>query len=272
VDPDAYRRESRERWNLAAPGWLARADRMEAAGMPVSAWLVDAIAPQPGHTVLELAAGTGDVGLLVAELVTPGGEVIVSDFSPGMLTAAQERARARGVANVRFRQIDAESIDWPAASLDAVICRWGLMLLADPGAALREIRRVLRPGRRLALAAWAGRDDNPWRALMDVGLGAPAEDSGPGMFAWGDPQTIASQLEEAGFLEHHVEAVGLEWAFASAAAWIDETRQISPNFAEAVAGREEELREALERVAAPYAQPDGSLRLPGRSWVAWASA
>src|SRR5919198_3735025 len=131
--------------------------------MPVSAWMVEAIDPQPGHTVLELAAGTGDTGLLAAELIEPGGTLICSDFAPEMLATAQRRAEELGIRNVRFRQIDAETaIDLEAASVDGVLCRWGYMLMIDPGTALQETRRVLKSGGRLALAAWTGPEDNLW--------------------------------------------------------------------------------------------------------------
>ena len=82
-----------------------------------------------------------------------------------MITVAQARAERLGITNVRFRQIDAESIDQPAASLDGVLCRWGYMLMADGEAALRETRRILRPGARVALAAWTGPGENPWASL-----------------------------------------------------------------------------------------------------------
>ena len=82
-----------------------------------------------------------------------------------MITAAQARAEQLGIANVRFRQIDAEGIDQPAASLDGVLCRWGYMLMADGEAALRETRRVLKPGARVALAAWTGPAENPWASI-----------------------------------------------------------------------------------------------------------
>ncbi len=102
MDPVEYRRESRRRWGAAARAWAAHPEMVRDAFMPVSLWLVDAIAPQPGHRVLELAAGTGEVGFLAAELIQPGGELITSDFAPEMLSAAQERATALGLQGVRF--------------------------------------------------------------------------------------------------------------------------------------------------------------------------
>jgi ubiquinone/menaquinone biosynthesis C-methylase UbiE len=123
---------SRDRWAAVAKGWEAHADAFRANTMPVSSWMVDAIGPQPGHTVLDLAAGIGDVGFLAAEMIAPGGTLITSDVAPEMLSAARRRAEALGIRNVRFRQIDAQTMDLEAASLDGVLCRWGYMLMDDP--------------------------------------------------------------------------------------------------------------------------------------------
>src|SRR5918998_5406632 len=143
---DDVRTASRRRWARSAPGWRARAELQRRSTMPVSIWMVESLAPQPGHTVLELGAGLGDTGFLAAELIQPGGTLICSDFVPEMLSAAQRRAQALGIANVRFKQIDAaDAIDLEAASVDGVLCRWGYMLMADPEAALKETRRILRP-------------------------------------------------------------------------------------------------------------------------------
>src|SRR3954447_1856097 len=115
--------EMRERWKRAAEGWERRAEQFARDTLPVSAAMVEAIQPQPGQTVLDLAAGLGDTGYLAAELIEPGGQLITSDFSPEMLSAAQRRAKG---SNVRFRQIDLSlPIDQPAASIDGVLCRWG---------------------------------------------------------------------------------------------------------------------------------------------------
>ncbi|HTE62375.1 MAG TPA: methyltransferase domain-containing protein, partial [Solirubrobacteraceae bacterium] len=223
--PDDFRAQSRRRWRDQAEGWESRRDELRASTMPVSAWMIDAIDPQPGDTLLELAAGTGDTGLLAAELVEPGGTLISSDFSPEMLQTAQRRAEELGVRNVRFKQIDAEtSIDLEAASVDGVLCRWGYMLMAEPEHALRETRRVLKPGRRVALAAWAGPDDNPWSALptremIARGVVEPPDPSLPGQFTWGEEGVIARHLDAAGFTEHHVESLAFTIPYRSAADW-----------------------------------------------------
>ena len=250
--------------------------------MPVALWLVDAIAPQPGHRVLELAAGTGEVGFLAAELIQPGGELITSDFAPEMLTVAQERAAELRLQGVRFKQIDAESIDLDAGSLDGVLCRWGYMLMADPETALRETRRVLRPGGRVALAAWAGAEDNPWsslfgRELRRLGLAQPPEPGAPDQFAWADPGLIEEQLASVGFVDDiHVE--GLRWTVPYPAfdAWWATTLEMSVRLrdvVDALAPEDgERFRDALREAAQPFTAEDGSLALPARTWVARATA
>jgi SAM-dependent methyltransferase len=279
MDADAYRRESRRRWGESAAGWKRRDAFVGRAAMPVSAWLVDALELQPGHRVLELAAGTGEVGLLAHELIQPGGELIISDFAPEMLTAAQERVEARGLRGVRFKQIDAESIDLEAASLDGVLCRWGYMLMADPGAALRETRRVLRPGGRVALAAWTGPQDNPWSALIGrelVRRGAwePPDPEEPGQFAWAEEGVVGRLLAEAGFADVEVDVVAFENRYASFEDWIASQRDLSLRTDEALRTRPDtdQILEALRAAAAPYAREDGSVVMPARTWVAVAEA
>ena len=280
--PDDFRAQSRRRWRDQAEGWESRRDELRTSTMPVSAWMIDAIDPQPGDTLLELAAGTGDTGLLAAELVEPGGTLISSDFSPEMLQTAQRRAEELGVRNVRFKQIDAEtSIDLEAASVDGVLCRWGYMLMAEPEHALRETRRVLKPGRRVALAAWAGPDDNPWsvlplREMVARGLAEPPDPALPGQFTWGEEGVIARHLDAAGFTEHHVESLAFTIAYRSAADWWAAQEALSSAFRAAGAGASDEdlaaVGDAVDRHAERFAAPDGTLEIPARTWLAWAAA
>jgi SAM-dependent methyltransferase len=276
-----YRRESRAMWARAAAGWKAHRDALRASTMPVSAWMVDALAPQPGDTLLELAAGTGDTGFLAAELIRPTGTLISSDVVPEMLTTAQERAAELGIDNVRFRQIDAESIDVEAASLDGVLCRWGYMLMADPVAALRETRRVLRPGASVALAAWADPRANPWASLpgqelVSRGLMEPPDPDAPGQFFWAREGVIADALEDAGFVEPTVETVEFTIDYRDLDDWWRTGTDMSPRYGDALGALDgavrEELREAIARAAAPFIAQDGRLELPASTWVATAAA
>jgi SAM-dependent methyltransferase len=281
-DPVRYRTEARKRWGAQAAGWRRHADALRHATMPVTAWMVDAIEPQPGHDILELAAGPGDVGFLAAELIRPNGTLISSDVSPEMLTAAQERAKELAIHNVRFLQVDAESIDLPAASVDAVLCRWGYMLLADPEAALRETRRVLRPGGRVALAAWTKREENLWlseamRALVDRGLMEPPAPDEPGPFAWAPEGRIAETLDAAGFDDVEVDTVEFAMRYPRGVdQWWDTTYDTSTLFRERVDALDDaaraELRATYAERFARHIGPGGTLTLPARTWVAVAAA
>lgn len=272
--------ESRDRWVRAAEGWEARATQMARDTMPVSSRLVDLVRPQPGHTLLDLAAGLGDTGFLAAELIRPGGTLITSDFAPEMLTAAQKRAPQN--ADVRFKQIDLSApIDVEAASIDGVLCRWGYMLLDDPEFALRETRRILKRDATVALAAWSGPDDNLWsalpvRILQRRGILEQDAPGGPGQFAWQDPNLIEDTMATAGFLEPEVEAVEFAMRYDDVDDWWVAQTQMSTRTGDAdkqldFATRSDVLAE-LEEAAQPFTQPDDSLIIPARTWVASATA
>ena len=279
---DDIRQQSRVRWTATAQGWGRRADQLRRATMPVSAWMVDAVGPQPGDTLLELAAGPGDTGFLAAELIRPGGTLICSDFVPEMLNVAQERAQALGLDNVRFKQIDAETgIDVEAASIDGALCRWGYMLMADPVTALAQTRRVLKPGGRLALAAWTGPDENLWSALpvremVARGLEERPDPDAPGQFAWADQRVIADRLEEAGFVDFELAAVDFTVGYASLEDWWASTRDLSMRFADATVRLNEatkaEIGAALAEAARPFTDGDGAIAIPARTWTAVATA
>ena len=273
--------EAKERWRRAAAGWEARADWFHEQTLPAAAWLIEAVDPQPGQTILDLAAGVGDTGFLAAELLQPGGTLITADFSPEMLSAAQRRAERHGVTNVRFRQMDANlPLDQPAASLDGVLCRWGYMLLNDGEDALRETRRILKAGAAVALAAWTSADENLWsaapaRVLQARGLMEP-DPPGPCQFAWAEPGAVAEHMENAGFVEPRVERVAMPFRFADVDEWWTHVTQTSVRIGLAdeqldYATRSDVLAD-LERAAEPFEQVDGTLVIPAATWVATATA
>ncbi len=280
-DVDAQRDQILERWEQAAAGWARRADRVRATGMPVSAWMIDHLRLQPGQRVLELAAGPGDTGFFAAELIRPGGTLISSDASEAMLEVARERARSLGIENVEFKRLELEWIDLPAASVDAILCRWAVMLSVEPAAALRECRRVTRPGGSLAVAVWDQAGANPWatipaEALVRLGHVPPPEPSAPGMFALSDSVRLAEIVADAGFVDVVVDAIRLDRSYPGLDEFLAETRDLSRIFSEVYERLSDaERKELVDDIAAgarPFTDSDGSLRLPGSSLVAAASA
>jgi ubiquinone/menaquinone biosynthesis C-methylase UbiE len=279
-DADAYRAASLRGWEEAAPGWVRSQDMLREFGAPVSHWLIDAIVPQPGQRVLELAAGLGETGMLAAELVAPAGGAIVSDQAEAMLAGARGRAVELRLSNVEFLVLNAESIDLPVASVDAVVCRWGYMLMADPPAALSEARRVLRPGGRLAIAVWDAAERNPWAQLpilelRERGLTPVPGEGMPGQFALGDRTRLRELLEQAGFVEVRVESLRLSRRHASFAEMWEQTLDLSRVFHDAVMARPaSEIADIEASLAArlePYTAADGSLEIPAQTLVASAT-
>jgi ubiquinone/menaquinone biosynthesis C-methylase UbiE len=249
--------------------------------MPVSVTMVDALALQPGQRVLELAAGPGDTGFMAAELVSPGGTLISSDGAERMLAVARERAEAAGITNVEFRQLELEWIDLEAASVDAVLCRWGIMLIVDPEAAAREIRRVLRPSGRAAFAVWDRAERNPWatipgRAMVELGHAEPPDPSAPGMFTLGDEGALEGLLESAGFTGVTIRPVAVERHYEELDRYLEETVDMSPTFGatfkELSAEDQDEVLARVTAGARPFMAADGSVMLPGSSLVAVATA
>ena len=160
--------------------------------------------------MLELACGPGGLGLAAAARVAPGGEVVLSDVAAEMTAIAAARAGALGLANVSTRELDLESIDQPDDAYDVVLCREGLMFATDPARAAREIRRVLRPGGRVALAVWGPRERNPWLGVVfdavSAQIGRPVPPPGiPGPFSLADSDGLGALLTDAGLADVVVE-------------------------------------------------------------------
>jgi SAM-dependent methyltransferase len=281
IDADEFRAAARDSWDSAAGGWEKRREDFQRAAEPVSRWLIEHLDLEDGETVLELAAGPGDTGFMAAKAIGPMGTLISSDSSPEMVEVARRRATELGIGNADFRVLEAEWIDLSAASVDAVVCRFGYMLLADPEAALRDTRRVLRSGGRLTLAAWDDPQVNPMitsmtAVLVELGhLDPPVPDT-PGPFRFAVPGRIQELLETAGFEDIEVDAVDFSYAFESLDAYFELQSDLSPS-AGPTLGRlspaeHTVFRDALDARLAPYVKDDGSVEMPGRTLVAAAGA
>ncbi len=205
-----------------APTWAKRRAEVEKAAAPVREWLLAALDPAPGQTLLELAAGVGDTGFDAAGRISPGGRLITSDFSPAMLEGARRRAAELEVGNVEFRVLDAQQIALDDDCVDGVVCRYAYMLMPDPAAAFAETRRVLRSGGRAVFAVWAAMERNPWLAIAGISLGQrglmppPPPPPAPGPFSLASPELVEGMLHSAGFTEVRSDEVGVTFAIDDA--------------------------------------------------------
>jgi SAM-dependent methyltransferase len=276
IDVDAYREQSLETWGEMASGWEDRHKwMMEITGL-VNDRLVKNADPQPGQTCLEIAAGPGDLGFRVAERVGEEGHLISSDFAPEMVEVARRLGEARGLDNVEYRVLDGERIELDDDSVDAVICRWGYMLMADPAGALKETRRVLRAGGPLAFAVWRTPDRNPWAAvpgmtLVQRGHLPPPEPGAPGIFALGEPGRIRDLVTGAGFGEPELEEIAFDFRYPDFDDLWDALVRLAGPIARAVNVLSDDERTAtraaiMENVA-PYRKEDGSYSAPAATWV-----
>lgn len=281
MDADHQRHESRQRWERVAGGWADYAEENARDLLPVAHRIVEAVNPQPGHTVLDLAAGLGDTGFLAAELIRPGGRLISTDGAEAMVAAARERGERLGIDNAEYRTMELEWIDLPAASVDAIVSRFGYMLALDPEAALRDARRVLRPGGRIALAVWGAPDDNPWmtsigKTLVAGGHAEPPAPGTPGPFRLGDTGRLQDLLSSAGFDDIEVETVDVSFIARSPDAYWDRQVALSSMLSETLRkltpAEHVAVRDAVDEALAQYMTQDGGLALPGRALVASASS
>ena len=248
IDLDEYRRSSHEIWQRIASNWDSEREFIHSATAPVNERMVERLDPQPGETVLDLAAGTGDTGFLAAARIGPDGKLISTDFAPAMVDAARAVSAQLGLGNVEHRVLDAERLDFDDSSINRVLCRFGYMLMADPAAALAETRRVLRDDGRLVFAVWTTPDQNPWAFLpglvmVERGHMPPPEPGVPGIFAMGDAERIQALVSGAGFAEPEIEQVEIAWPYGDADEHWTLTRELAGPLADAIDRLDEDERE-----------------------------
>jgi len=178
----------------------AAAEYFEAHFVPAifATWapiLVDACAIPQGQRVLDVACGTGIVARVASERLGGAGEVTGLDLNPSMIKVAR-RLRP----DLDWREGDATEMPFPDASFDAVLCQAGLMFFPDPVATLREMRRVLSRGGRLAIQVWGASEGYELTAqLLEETSGKEIADIFRAPFSMAQPGLLPELLAKAGF-------------------------------------------------------------------------
>ncbi len=197
--------EQRRGWDESAAGWNRSWEMFERAAQHVSDRLIELAQIKPGQRVLDVATGNGEPALTAARKIGPSGHVVATDHSAEMLKFARERAAAAGLRNVEFLQMDAEALDLPENSFDAILSRWGLMFLPDLAGALGRMRKLLVPGGRLVASVWSAAPKVPMIGLVEAvrkqfGL-LPPRPGTLGPLSLADTRRWNERFAQAGFAE-----------------------------------------------------------------------
>ena len=224
-DAAKYKNAQREQWNKDGAAWRRWTPTLDRWYGEATRQMLDLARVQPGQRILDIAAGAGEPAVSAAERVGPSGYVLATDISEGIVELARQVAHERGLRQIETRAMDGEKLDLPDASFDAVLCRLGLMYMPHPVTALREWRRALRPGGRVAVAVFSTPERNPWGAVPASIIRRRAQlpppvPGQPGPFSLGGPGVLEGLFRQAGFADPEVRAVPVPHAANSAAEYV----------------------------------------------------
>ena len=190
-------------WSGAAPFWEKHREIIRQMFAPVTQALVEDGLIGSRHTVLDIATGPGEPALSVAAVVGPEGKVFGIDPVPEMVAAARRASDDLKFRNTGFGVAFADHLPFPANTFDSVVSRFGAMFFPSAVDAVREMLRVLKPGRKLALAVWHLAERNPFFYTMSRVIeryvdSRPPEPDALDAFRFASPGKLLDVLGEAG--------------------------------------------------------------------------
>ena len=234
-DAAKYKNAQREQWNKDGAAWRRWTPTLDLWYGEITRQMLAAARVQPGQRILDVAAGAGEPAVSAAERVGPSGYVLATDISEGIVELARQVARERGFNQIETCAMDGEKLDLPDASFDAVLCRLGLMYMPHPITALREWRRVLKPGGRVAAAVFSRPELNDWGALPASIIRRRAQllppvPGQPGPFSLGGVGVLEEVFRQAGFTNSQVHTLSVPHRAASAAEYVGVAREAFGGF------------------------------------------
>ncbi len=265
--------QQRQTWNKFSGGWRKWDQWVINWLKPIGEKLLAEADLKKTDRVLDVSTGTGEPGLTAATRVA---QVVATDVAEDMVEIARKNAETKGLRNFQVKVTDAEALPYSDNEFDAAICRLGVMYFANPAAGVKEMARVIKPGRKLALAAWSEPAKNPWATTAAVvinqllNLPTPASDA-PGVFRCSRPGLLTELLVQAGMQEvNQIEITG-EGVFDSPEHYwkfvTDVVAPVATPLSKTDEATREQAKQAVMEATKSY-QKDGKIIFPWACWVA----
>jgi len=222
-----FKNKQRQSWDSVAEGWGKWWKVIEEHGQVVSDRLIELAEIKEGNRVLDVATGIGEPAATAARIVGSTGKVTAIDLSPGMLAIAKKRAMDIGLSNIiQFREGDAESLNLPASSFNAITCRFGLMFMPEVVTALKTMRQALTPDGHIAAAVWSSIDkvpsfQLPFEIVMRETGTSPPPPGLPGPFSLADTNILREKFNQAGFHDIKIEKGTMSFKLPSPEQYVD---------------------------------------------------
>lgn len=192
----------RDHWKGRSAAWTATAAEGLSTDDTFNQLIIENAEISPGERVLDIGSGTGDPAISIGLALDGAGAITASDLTPEMLAKARDRSVNVGLKVMSFAATDMSALAFDDNSFDCVTCRFGLMFPEDRVAAAREVRRVLKPGGRVAYVVWGPYEENPpfftFRRAVAAALGE-AEGPPPHRHSLSAPGQLIEILDAAGF-------------------------------------------------------------------------
>lgn len=276
---DIIDREHRT-WHEVSDGWRKNDARLRENAHCVTQRMLEFANISDGDWVLDIASGTGEPALPAAHRVGESGRVIGTDLVNEMLAVARDKAEAQNLKNVEFHTVDGKSLNFDAASFDAITSRWGLIFMPEPQTSLRQMHHVLKDDGQLVVACWADPERNPFFThamsilTQHMDLPKPPPKS-PGVFAFADRDYLEETLRLSGFQSIEIEELSFNMIEASSG---EEYWQIMKELAGPIVQLTKQMDQATydafsaEVIASADVLKQGdTLSMAGTTWIARAS-
>lgn len=190
-------------WETSSQYWNKHQALIEQMYAPLSRTLIEEAGIGEGLSVLDIGGGSGEPSLTIASVVGSSGSVTYTDPAAGMVRAAREEARRRGLSNIQFHQCAVEEIPFADSSFDVAVGRLSAMFFPDVVSGLREVLRVLKPEGVVTFLVWTSKEFNPFFSVVTEILdrfvqAEPEAEDAPAAFRFAAPGKLAKLLQKAG--------------------------------------------------------------------------